>query len=93
MKNRKKDTKIHNQKYNIYQTPYCLYCGEIPRVWDHVPPILLAYRCTGSFIKIASCKNCNALLSNLPLYTLKSRKEHIYNRLIKKYKKVLDIPA
>ena len=91
-KKRRFYTKSNNFKYKKLKTHYCIYCGELAEVWDHVPPLSLACGHDGCFLKVCSCKNCNSLLTDLDVCKLNDRKKHLIKRITKKYTKKINIP-
>ena len=83
-KRRELNNLIHEFKYEEIKTigNLCLYCENIAAVWDHVPPISLAYYYQGHFIKIPSCRSCNSCLTNKPLISLANRRSEIIRVLL-----------
>uniref|UniRef100_A0A6M3LL27 HNH endonuclease n=1 Tax=viral metagenome TaxID=1070528 RepID=A0A6M3LL27_9ZZZZ len=79
--NRRRSVILHDFKYNKIKGSFCIYCGEKAHVYDHVPPISKAEQFKGTFIKVPSCKSCNAILNNTSFKTLKERREHLIKKL------------
>lgn len=80
----------------------CVYCGNFPSDLDHVPPISWAYSLghkhmvneyNAPFIKVPSCGECNRILSDRNLFTLKERKQYIAATLRENYRKLRESPT
>lgn len=77
----------------------CVYCGLVAATVDHIPPrtvrpslIALGYQDLYPFIEVRACLECNSTLSDRPLWDVQSRKDHIKDRLKRKYKRYLELP-
>jgi hypothetical protein len=86
--------RIYDFKYQKISTigQTCIYCGCAAGVWDHVPPVSIASGYDGHFIKVPSCKDCNAFLSAAPIMDLRGRRIHIIQRMLVKRRKFLATP-
>jgi hypothetical protein len=42
--------------------------------------------------KYPACRECNAVLSACPLVSLKERRRYLFNKFIKRHKKLLNMP-
>jgi hypothetical protein len=95
---RRQSDNVYHYKYRKVKTYWneCIYCGAPAVVWDHVPPISLAYHYAGNqeikFLLVPACGECNALLSNHDIPTVDERKNYLLNRITKKYRKILKMP-
>lgn len=72
----------------------CIYCGSPAKTVDHIPPISLRWgMMEGKYkvMQVDACKECNSILHNRPLMTLRTRKNFIRRRLAQLYKKYLDM--
>ena len=85
-------------RYKVfYKINKCYYCGDQGDTIDHVPAISIAYSIGPdrlesmgvSLIKVTACRECNALLGDLPLNTLDERVVYLYDKFQTRYKKYL----
>lgn len=81
----------------------CFYCGETADTIDHVVPISYYYpgkRNNGLHLTpeydeenlVDCCRECNCLASNKVFDSALKKKEHVQEQLIKKYKKIINMP-
>ena len=92
----------YDKHYKLFKTKGgCYYCGLPEEVLDHAPP-LAAIRDLGGpdelvklglkLLKVAACKECNAILHDVPIASLARRKLFVQEKMRKKYKKLLTMP-
>ena len=76
----------------------CFYCGEPGNELDHQPPITriddyrALYLERQHYVKVISCRECNAIAADILHETLLERKEYIANRLWERYRSILKTP-
>jgi len=81
----------------LFKGGKCYYCGDLADTKDHVPPVSAAYSFGADYftekkiplLKVPACRSCNLLLGSLPYWTLGSRVKYLYERIQKKYHKIL----
>ena len=98
---------IRDQRLSLYHHRYdkagekgdlCLYCGERATGFDHVPPLSVVdnlVRCGLQVLNLRlypCCSECNSILGDIYLATLKERRDHLLKYYLKKYHKTLSIP-
>jgi hypothetical protein len=82
----------------VYVRP-CCYCGENATVLDHVIPVSWASNRTrkGTNVNkkscVGCCSECNSLLSNFYLHSIRERAEYLSDRIAIRYRKLLSMPA
>jgi hypothetical protein len=88
-------------KHPVINYESCFYCGLICEIEiDHVPPLRWVAALGASWFTdrdtslwlIPSCRECNSKLLDLPVFTVKARKKHIFEVLEKKYTKKASAP-
>lgn len=77
----------------------CIYCGAPATESDHIPPqahrhgiIMNGLASRYPFLIVDSCKECNAILGDRALWTLRDRKAFVKKRLRAKYRSLLRMP-
>lgn len=73
----------------------CAYCGNLYQAYDHVPPLSWVAALGPSYfdknglliVKVRSCNECNSLLSNKKLFSLRERTVYLIGRYEERYKK------
>ncbi len=100
MNRKAKLTRYHGlyKKSFDYELDRCVYCGEPKQTEDHVPPISIVYNLGSDYFidndiefkLYPSCMQCNSMLCNKKLYSIKQRALYIAVRLEKKYTHYLD---
>lgn len=84
----------------FYKGLVCYYCMEPADTMDHVPPISLTYargaeyfeRKNIKLVKVSCCRECNSLLGAVDKLTVERRARYIYDKLLKRYKRLLASP-
>ena len=83
--------RIIDQCYTVVDNEFCIYCGVIADCYDHVPPISAFIKNAPAF-KFAACTECNSMLSSNSETNLKKRRDYLFKKYYKKYKKVFNMP-
>lgn len=66
----------------------CIYCGDTAEVREHFVP--KSFVCNN--FTLPACKECNALKSNKVFETVQDVKKFLREKIIKRYKNILNIP-
>lgn len=74
---------------------YCTYCGVPANALDHVVPVCYTEntRRTARYSRdntVPCCNECNSTLGGKWVITIPERAEHILNRYLVKYKKIIN---
>ena len=83
---------LNDFKYTIVEGNYCIYCGDLADVYDHVPPICYVPVSGENCFKYPSCKECNHILGTYSNINIDKRRKLIFDRTRKKHKKTLQVP-
>ena len=85
--------------YRPYLNPNCAYCGSLADQRDHVVPKSHNVRVTRNRRKrnntgavVSCCFECNSLLSNRNLTTIKDRAEFLLRSYERRWKKFMRLP-
>jgi hypothetical protein len=75
----------------------CIYCGEIAEALDHIPPVSsYSFRRTAhilyrtNFRAVPTCDHCNAMLSNIGIYTINGRANYLLGKFSGRYSKLFE---
>jgi hypothetical protein len=77
----------------------CIYCGADATSFDHVPPLIYTEQVIEAGLEVINlckypcCHECNSILGKIFLTTLRARRAYIIERIRKKYRHCLAIPA
>lgn len=91
---RKAILKVYNKLYkvsNLLDESRCFYCGRCASTIDHVPPISVVdtlgiKNLVGvQLLLIPACAECNSLLSNKPLKSVKLRAQYLVGKYAEMY--------
>lgn len=86
---------INADDFDRSRNSACIYCGDTTSLTrDHVVAVSWSgYK--RSYRKgdtVPSCKECNQILSNKPLFSISSRANYLANKLTRKYQSILNHP-
>jgi hypothetical protein len=85
-----------------YETKKCAYCGDDADSIDHIVPVSFYYSGDRKNLHLTSeygeenlvdcCRECNCLAGNKVFDDFYKKKEYIQDKLITRYKKVINMP-
>lgn len=81
--------------YRKIKCDYCMYCGEIATLLDHVPPLAIveSQGPKANMVLVPSCEECNSFGWAHPDYTIRDRKKRIGELIFRKYRRLLNSPS
>jgi len=96
MNNRKRYKALEPRYSILWKGDKCYYCGDKADTYDHVPAISTTYSLGVEALekkgvrlyKVRCCRECNSILSDKMILFLEKRHEHLYEKYMKRYKKV-----